>query len=124
RQFAGRPAAQGFSPECEGGRNLPPRRRDRAAGEKEARDGCGLRCPHGHTAGCVRRHQGHAAAARARGPLVARYLLDTNICFYIRRNDPPKVRKRFEQLGPEEAAISIITYGELAYGAARHPDPP
>ncbi len=53
---------------------------------------------------------------------MAGYLLDTNICIYIRRNDPPKVRKRFEHLGPGEGAISVITYGELAYGTARHAD--
>jgi tRNA(fMet)-specific endonuclease VapC len=52
------------------------------------------------------------------------YLLDTDICVYVRRNDPPKVRKRFEQLGRDDAAISVITYGELAYGTARHSDPP
>jgi tRNA(fMet)-specific endonuclease VapC len=47
----------------------------------------------------------------------ARYLLDTNICIYIRRQKPEKVFRRFDQLAPGEAAISVITYGELLYGA-------
>jgi tRNA(fMet)-specific endonuclease VapC len=47
----------------------------------------------------------------------ARYLLDTNICIYIRRQRPEKVFRRFDQLTPGEAAISVITYGELLYGA-------
>jgi tRNA(fMet)-specific endonuclease VapC len=46
-----------------------------------------------------------------------RYLLDTNICIYIRRQRPEKVLRRFDQLSPGEAAISVITYGELLYGA-------
>ena len=47
----------------------------------------------------------------------ARYLLDTNICIYIRRQRPEKVLRRFDQIAPGEAAISVITYGELLYGA-------
>lgn len=48
-----------------------------------------------------------------------RYLLDTNICIYIRQKRPPQVLARLERLGPEEAAISVITYGELLYGAEK-----
>ncbi len=47
----------------------------------------------------------------------ARYLLDTNICIYVRRQRPERVFRRFDQLTPGEAAISVITYGELLYGA-------
>jgi tRNA(fMet)-specific endonuclease VapC len=48
-----------------------------------------------------------------------RYLLDTNICIYIRQNRPEGVLRRFRKLRPGEAALSVITYGELLYGAAK-----
>lgn len=48
-----------------------------------------------------------------------RYLLDTNICIYIRQEKPQEVLQRFRKLRPGEAALSVITYGELIYGAAR-----
>src|SRR5215468_8246781 len=47
--------------------------------------------------------------------MVARFLLDTNICIYIRRRRPPTVLERFRQLKPGEAVLSVITYGELVY---------
>lgn len=50
---------------------------------------------------------------------VARFLLDTNICVFIRRQRPPSVLKRFERLDPGEAVLSAITYGELFYGAEK-----
>lgn len=46
----------------------------------------------------------------------ARFLLDTNICIYIRRQRPPSVLRRFERLEPGEAVLSAITYGELLHG--------
>jgi tRNA(fMet)-specific endonuclease VapC len=49
--------------------------------------------------------------------MAARFLLDTNICIYIRRRRPPAVLERFRQLEPGEAVLSVITYGELVYGA-------
>jgi tRNA(fMet)-specific endonuclease VapC len=48
-----------------------------------------------------------------------RYLLDTNICIYIRQKRPEQVLRRFRKLRPGEAALSVITYGELLYGAAK-----
>ena len=48
-----------------------------------------------------------------------RYLLDTNICIYIRQQKPEEVLRRFRKLRPGEAALSVITYGELIYGAAK-----
>ena len=48
-----------------------------------------------------------------------RYLLDTNICIYIRRKRPAEILKRFQALQPGEAVISVITYGELRYGAEK-----
>lgn len=48
-----------------------------------------------------------------------RYLLDTNICIYIRRRQPAEVLARFKKLQPGAAAISVITYGELLFGAEK-----
>jgi tRNA(fMet)-specific endonuclease VapC len=54
-----------------------------------------------------------------------RYLLDTNICIYIAKRRPPEVASRFESLRPGEVGMSIITYGELLFGAekSQHPEP-
>jgi len=48
-----------------------------------------------------------------------RYLLDTNICIYIQRQKPGEVLARFQRLKPGDAAISVITWGELLYGAEK-----
>ncbi|HRH86844.1 MAG TPA: type II toxin-antitoxin system VapC family toxin [Rubrivivax sp.] len=50
-------------------------------------------------------------------------LLDTNICIYIARNRPPSVARRFARAAPGSLAISIITWGELCFGAAKSVDP-
>jgi tRNA(fMet)-specific endonuclease VapC len=47
------------------------------------------------------------------------YLLDTNICIYIRQKKPETVLRHLEKLRPGEAGLSIITYGELIYGAKK-----
>jgi len=49
----------------------------------------------------------------------AQYLLDTNICIYIRQERPEAVLRRFRKLRQGEAVLSVITYGELLYGAAK-----
>lgn len=56
---------------------------------------------------------------RERASDVARFLLDTNICIYIRQQRPPEVLARFEKLRAGDAALSVITYGELLYGAQK-----
>ena len=48
-----------------------------------------------------------------------RYLLDTNICIYIRQRKPEEVLRRFRMLRQGEAVLSVITYGELLYGASK-----
>lgn len=48
-----------------------------------------------------------------------RYLLDTDICIYLARNQPPAVAERLARVPLETVAISVVTYGELAYGAER-----
>jgi tRNA(fMet)-specific endonuclease VapC len=52
-----------------------------------------------------------------------RFLLDTNTCIYIRRRHPPEVFARFRQLTVGEAAVSVVTYGELLYGVEQGPAP-
>jgi tRNA(fMet)-specific endonuclease VapC len=51
------------------------------------------------------------------------YLLDTNICIYIAKQKPVAVLRRFEQIAVGEIGISIITYGELLYGAKKSHHP-
>ena len=51
--------------------------------------------------------------------MTARFLLDTNICIYIQRQRPENVLERFQKLEPGDAAISVITWGELLYGAEK-----
>jgi tRNA(fMet)-specific endonuclease VapC len=48
-----------------------------------------------------------------------RYLLDANIVIYIRQKRPEAVLRRFARLRPGEAAISVIAYGELIFGAMK-----
>lgn len=53
----------------------------------------------------------------------AHYLLDTDTCIYLRSNDRPAITKRFAALDADEAVVSVITFGELMYGAAKSTDP-
>lgn len=48
-----------------------------------------------------------------------RYLLDTHICLYIAKHYPPAVRERFARHGAGELAMSVITFGELRFGAEK-----
>jgi tRNA(fMet)-specific endonuclease VapC len=52
-----------------------------------------------------------------------RYLLDTNTIIYIRRDKPQSVRRVFRELQSGEAALSVITFGELLYGVAKSSQP-
>ena len=47
----------------------------------------------------------------------ARYLLDTNVCIYIAKHNPPEVRERFASHAASELVMSVITLGELRFGA-------
>lgn len=49
--------------------------------------------------------------------MAASYLLDTNICIYIAKHNPPAVRERFARHTSRELAMSVITLGELRFGA-------
>lgn len=54
--------------------------------------------------------------------MALKYLIDTDICIYVRLRRPPEVLERFRSLAAREAAISIITFGELTYGAEKSRD--
>jgi tRNA(fMet)-specific endonuclease VapC len=56
--------------------------------------------------------------------MTMRYLLDTNICIYIAKRRPPEVASRFYRLQPGEVGLSMVTYGELLFGAekSQHPE--
>lgn len=64
-----------------------------------------------------------AAPSDVLAEAAVRYLLDTNICIYIAKHRPPAVRQRFEQLPASAVAMSIITLGELRFGAAKSQQP-
>ncbi|OGB95059.1 MAG: nucleic acid-binding protein [candidate division NC10 bacterium RIFCSPLOWO2_02_FULL_66_22] len=46
------------------------------------------------------------------------YLLDTDTIIYALKGDP-KVTRRFEEAAAHPKALSVITYGELFYGAMK-----
>ena len=46
-----------------------------------------------------------------------RYLLDTNICIYLSKRVHSGLLAKLAQIPVNDAGISVVTYGELAYGA-------
>ena len=52
-----------------------------------------------------------------------RYLLDTNMCIYLMKNQPEEIARRFAQCYVGDVAMSSITYAELAYGVAVSANP-
>jgi tRNA(fMet)-specific endonuclease VapC len=53
----------------------------------------------------------------------AKYLVDTDILIYLQQKRPPQIRARFDALEAGDAGISVITHGELIYGAERSEQP-
>jgi len=51
-----------------------------------------------------------------------RFMLDTNICIYVIKNRPARLRERFNSLG-DQLCISVITLAELIYGAEKSARP-
>ena len=47
-----------------------------------------------------------------------RYMLDTNMCIYLMKNQPPEVAARFSQCMVGDVVMSSITYAELSFGVA------
>ncbi|MGB3877021.1 MAG: type II toxin-antitoxin system VapC family toxin [Shinella zoogloeoides] len=52
-----------------------------------------------------------------------RYMLDTNMCIYLMKNQPEQVARRFAACQVGDVAMSAITYAELQYGVAASSDP-
>ncbi|MGD9941271.1 MAG: type II toxin-antitoxin system VapC family toxin [Clostridia bacterium] len=51
-----------------------------------------------------------------------KYLLDTNICIYLMKEQPPSVAERFSRLQVGDVGISSITMAELEHGAGADPE--
>lgn len=49
---------------------------------------------------------------------MSRYMLDTNICIYLMKNQPPSVARRFAECRVGDVVVSAITYAELEYGVS------
>jgi tRNA(fMet)-specific endonuclease VapC len=47
-----------------------------------------------------------------------RYMLDTNMCIYLMKNQPEAVSRRFAQCYVGDVVMSAITHAELEYGVA------
>lgn len=47
------------------------------------------------------------------------YMLDTNICIYLMKNEPLSVRARFDAMAFGEVVISVMTLAELQCGVVR-----
>jgi len=47
------------------------------------------------------------------------YMLDTNICIYLIKNNPPDVRSHFERLQPGDILLSSVVLAELMYGVSK-----
>jgi len=52
-----------------------------------------------------------------------RYMLDTNMCIYLMKNQPEAVARRFARCYVGDVVMSSITYAELDYGVAVADDP-
>ena len=47
-----------------------------------------------------------------------KYMLDTNICIYLMKHQPPEVSARFADCFVGDVVISAITLAELEFGTA------
>lgn len=52
-----------------------------------------------------------------------RYLLDTNICIYALKRQPPEVLERLKAVNRTDVAVSVITALELRHGAHKSQQP-
>jgi len=52
-----------------------------------------------------------------------RYMLDTNMCIYLMKNQPEAVARRFAQCYVGDVLISAITFAELEFGVAVSANP-
>lgn len=51
--------------------------------------------------------------------MLARYMLDTNICIYALSERSPSISNRVRDLAVGEAVVSVIVQGELVHGAQK-----
>lgn len=51
------------------------------------------------------------------------YLLDTNICIYISKQKPLSVMRKFTNMSVGSLVMSVITRGELLFGAQKSHSP-
>lgn len=49
---------------------------------------------------------------------MARYMLDTNMCIYLMKNQPEQVARRFAECYVGDVVMSAITFAELEYGVS------
>lgn len=54
---------------------------------------------------------------------MALYMLDTNMCIYLMKNQPEQVGRRFASCYVGDVVMSAITFAELEYGVAASDDP-
>ena len=52
-----------------------------------------------------------------------RYMLDTNMCIYLIKNQPEQVARRFAGCYVGDVVMSAITFAELDYGVSASDDP-
>jgi len=52
-----------------------------------------------------------------------RYMLDTNMCIYLMKNQPESVAQRFALCLVGDVVMSAITYAELEFGVVASADP-
>lgn len=52
-----------------------------------------------------------------------RYMLDTNMCIYLMKNQPEQVARRFASYYVGDVVMSAITFAELDYGVSASEDP-
>jgi len=52
-----------------------------------------------------------------------RYMLDTNICIYLIKNQPPSVARRFAACRAGDVVMSAITFAELDHGVCASANP-
>lgn len=45
-----------------------------------------------------------------------RFMLDTNMCIYLMKNQPEQVARRFAECYVGDVVMSAVTYAELEYG--------
>ncbi len=48
-----------------------------------------------------------------------KFILDTNICIYLIKQQPIKVVEKFKRYTPEQIGLSTITISELQYGVLK-----